>query len=131
MRAWGARETVASDGAVVVEAGELTQELRDAYQRGRRDERLQRRRSPLLTISLVAIAAIGAVVLFYAAREGSFSSGGQVVDAKLSHVTTQVVPGAVNDAASATGSALQTAGQRLKDKGAALDKQASNTPASN
>ena len=129
MRAWG-KEQPATDAEVVVDPAELQSELLDAYRRGRRDGRIVNRRSPLVTLSLVAIAAVGAVILFYAAREGSFTGGGQVVDAKLGHVTGEVVPAAVNQAADATGSALQSAGQKLKDKGATLSAQASSSPPS-
>lgn len=131
MRIWGVRHSNAPGAELVAEPGAFEAELRDAYRRGRRDERRRHRRSPLITAGLVAVAAIGAVILFYAAREGSFAQGGHLVDARLAHVTGEVVPSAVNAAAGQTGSALQAAGQRLKDKGAALGAQASNPPTSN
>jgi hypothetical protein len=132
MRFWSFRDRVTANGEVVADPGELRAELREAYAKGRRDERVRHRRSPLLSLVLLAIAAVGAVMLFYAAREGSFSGGGAVVDTKLSHATESVVQPAVNNAAAQTGAAIQDAGERLKDKAAALSGQASNpTPPSN
>ena len=126
MRAWGRRQPMDSSETVAVGPASLQTELSEAYQRGRRDEAKRRRRSPLITTALFAIALVGAVILFYAAREGSFASGGQVVDAKVNHVTGEVVPNAVNVAAARTGEAMKSAGERLKDNGSALDRQASN-----
>jgi len=131
MRMWGteASATVPADG-VAAEPTTLRAELREAYRRGRRDERLHHRRSPLITVGLFAVAAIGAIVVFYAAREGSFARGGQVVDNTLTHATGQVVPNVVNSAAARTGDAMQSAGERLKNQGAALASQPANAPAS-
>ena len=128
MRSWAIRRPNAPDTAIETTPGELSAELSQAYRRGRRDEQLRRRRSPILMLSLLAIAAIGAVILFYAAREGSFSKGGQVVDAQLSHTTGEVIPSAINDAADRSGAALQAAGQRLKAKGAHDETQTPPAP---
>ena len=130
MRTWE-KATIAPAAGAVADPASLRAELQEAYRRGRRDERLHHRRSPLVTAGLIAIAAVGAIVLFYAAQQGSFAGGGQVVDAKLSHATGEVLPNAVNDAATQTGSAMQTAGERLKNQGAALDRQASSAPKAN
>ena len=76
------------------------------------------------------IVAVGAVILFYVIREGSFAGAGAVVDGKLNSATTNVVEPAVNKAAVQTGAALQQAGQTLKDKGSALQASSANPPAS-
>ena len=125
------KEGVAPAADAVADPGSLKAELQDAYRRGRRDERRHHHRSPLVTVGLITIAAVGAIVLFFAAQQGSFAGGGKVVDAKLSHATGEVLPNAVNDAATQTGSAMQTAGERLKNQGAALDRQASSAPKAN
>ena len=128
MRAWGKSQPVDSSEAVAVGPASLPAELSEAYRRGRRDEARRHRRTPLITTALFAIALIGAVILFYAAREGSFAGGGQVVDAKVSHVTGEVVPNVVNAAATQTGEVVKSAGERLKQNGAALDRQSSSAP---
>jgi len=132
---WGIRESTAPNTSaahgLIADPADLKAELQAAYLRGRRDQRLRRRSSPMIVASLVAIAAVGAVILFYAAREGSFARGGQVVDAKLSHATGVLVPDAVDTAVSATGAAMQNAGERIKDRGVALDRQASAASKSN
>ena len=87
-------------------------QLRDAYNRGRRDERARRRGPPFAAL-LVVVALAGGALFYLAAREGSFSGGGQVVDKTISsaaHSTTNVVQGAANHA----GDALENAGQTLK-----------------
>jgi len=117
MRLWGVRNAAVADGEITADAGELRTQLHEAYRRGRRDEYRRRRRSPLITGSLIAIAAVGAVVLYFAAQQGSFAGGGQVVDAQLTHATTQVIPSVVNDATDRAGTALQSAGERLKAQG--------------
>jgi hypothetical protein len=83
---------------------------RDAYERGRRDERARRRGSPLLTLVILIVAAVGVALVYLAAREGSFGRGGQVVDHTLSQATQQVRP-----AVGRAGNALEKAGRSLKD----------------
>ena len=129
MRAWGVRDAATPDGAVVADANDLRAELREAYRRGRRDEHRRHRRSPLIVGGLLTIAAIGAVMLFFAVQQGSFSRGGQVVDAQLAHATTEVIPNAVNSATDSAGTALQNAGERLKTQGAQSGARAATTNA--
>lgn len=64
-------------------------ELADAQDRGRREERLRRRASPLsmlfgILLFLLAIVAVITIVL--AARYGSFAAAGQVVDTALTAI---------------------------------------------
>jgi hypothetical protein len=121
------RNTVAQPVAVVDPAA-YDAEMRRAYEHGRLDERSRRRGGGFgpLAFILVLVAAIGVVLLVFAFREGSFSAGGAVVDNKLVQATSSVTP-AIDNAASKTGTAMENAGQNLKDQGAAL---AGATPAS-
>ena len=95
-----------------VDAGK-TVAAEDAYDRGRRDERARRRGSPLLTILLLIVVAIGAVLIYFAIQNGSFSSGGAVVDQKLQKATA-TVQAPIRGVADKAGTALQNAGADLK-----------------
>ena len=58
-------------------------DLREAYERGRRDERASRRRHPVFMTLLFLVAAIGAALLVLAAANGSFGRAGLVIDQSL------------------------------------------------
>ncbi|MFI4974529.1 MAG: hypothetical protein ACHP84_08325 [Caulobacterales bacterium] len=95
--------------------------VRDAYTRGRSDERARRRSSPLIAMALILVAAAGGTILYLAAREGSFSAGGEVVDrqvAKAADATSQATKGVADQA----GNALEGAGQNLKQTPAPSQK---------
>ena len=79
--------------AAAADAHAVASDLREAYERGRRDERATRRRHPLGMTLLFAAAAVGVILLALAAVNGSFSSGGQVVDASLTAATAAHGPG--------------------------------------
>ena len=98
------------------EAAPDQDDIKDAYDRGRRDERVRHHSSPLLTLLLVIVAAVGAAVLVLAVKEGSFTRGGAVVDNKLSEAAQQTAP-VIDNAAAKTGEALQNAGESIKDTG--------------
>jgi hypothetical protein len=98
-------------------------DLRAAYNRGRLDERRTRRHHPIIALVVVVLALIGAWLLYLAAREGSFSSAGQVADQNISTVSREAGP-----ALRQTGDDLKDAGQSLKDKSAAL--RSDQTPSS-
>jgi len=66
--------------------------LKAAYQRGRKDERAERRRSPILAVALVAVALVGGTSLVLAAKEGSFREGGAMMDAGVSTAASETVP---------------------------------------
>jgi hypothetical protein len=67
-------------------------DLREAYERGRRDERASRRRHPIfMTLTFVA-ALVGVVLLALAAVNGSFATAGAVVDQNLSMAANQAGP---------------------------------------
>ena len=118
----GQRET--ADRATV---GERNTTVRQAYDRGRRDERARRPRrhgSPFLTFVVLLVAAAGAGAIYLGIHEGSFTRGGQVVDQKLAGVT-QPATQATRDAAARTGDALQNAGQRIKQSAGGDDTNSS------
>jgi hypothetical protein len=124
-----AAQPVAVQPVAVVDPKTYNADMRRAYDHGRQDERSTRRRGGfgLLGFVLVLVAAVGVILLVFAIREGSFSAGGAVVDNKLVQATSGVAP-ALDSAASKTGTALETAGQNLKDQGAAI--AGSSTPES-
>ena len=130
-------EPVAVQPVNVIDPAKYDADMRRAYDHGRLDERSRRRGGfgPLAFILLLA-AVVGVVLIVFAFREGSFTAGGAVVDNKLGQATSSVAP-AIDNAAARTGTALETAGQNLKDQGAALagaapasDQPASSAPAS-
>jgi hypothetical protein len=98
-------------------ADALKADLREAYERGRRDERAARKRHPLLMTLTFAAAAVGVVLLVLAAVHGSFGTAGRVVDQQVSTAADQAGP-AVNEAA-------DTANQRIHD---AAQSAKSNAP---
>jgi hypothetical protein len=112
----GQRDAHAADRTVLNERNTV---VRQAYDRGRRDERARRPRrhgSPFLTLVVLLAAAAGVGAIYLGVHEGSFGRGGQVVDQKLSGVT-QPAQQATRNAADRAGDALQNAGQRIKQAG--------------
>jgi hypothetical protein len=100
-------------------------ELKAAYEQGRRDERADRKRHPVLMTALVVFAAVGASLVTLAAVNGSFTGGGEVADQQLAAAASQAAP-VIQDAASRTGEAAREAGSDLRDKSRdLLDKDAS------
>jgi hypothetical protein len=73
-------------------------ELREAYNRGRADERAQRRRHPVLMTLLFLAAAVGAALLALALVNGSFGDAGRVVDQNLAAAADRAEPAARNAA---------------------------------
>jgi hypothetical protein len=96
----------------VVEAGHDERVARDAYDRGRRDERARRHRSPVLSLIVLVIAIAGGAMVYLAAREGSFTAGGHVVDKAIGKAAEPA-----RTAADSAGNALESAGQSLKESG--------------
>ncbi len=83
-------------------------EIRKAYERGRRDERARHRSHPFLAMMVFMVALAGAGMMYLAAREGSFSRGGEVVDLKLANATDNAL------ASSATSPSPQTGDTQLQ-----------------
>jgi hypothetical protein len=110
-------ERVDADGRVIVDDDDATvretlvlsdKDLREAYERGRRDEAGRHRRNWLLTILTWLLALFGVVVLALAALNGSFQRGGAVIDKQLSIAADQAEPMARN-AVSEASEAVQDA----------------------
>lgn len=98
-----------SDHESAIRRDEAT-DLREAYERGRRDAQKARRRHPVaMTITVIA-AAVGIVVLALAAVNGSFSGAGVVVDRNLATAAVQAEP-AVRNAADQAGQAVKNVTQ--------------------
>jgi len=107
--------TAALSRAEHLDAREVQADVREAYERGRRDERASRKRHPVL-MSVTFLAAIcGVVLLALAAANGSFTRGGDVADQSLQAAVNQAEP-QVRDAASQAGKSLHDAGQAAKAK---------------
>lgn len=90
-------------------------DLREAYERGRRDERAARRRHPLLMTVTCLLALVGVAILALAALNGSFAAGGGVVDDKLNIAADHAGP-ALSQAASNAGQSLRDAGQSSRSR---------------
>ncbi|RAK57705.1 hypothetical protein [Phenylobacterium deserti] len=90
-------------------------DLREAYERGRRDERASRKRHPVLMTFTFVAAIVGVVLLALAAVNGSFTSAGGVVDKNLNVAANKAEP-VVRDAASDAGDTLRDAGNQVRDK---------------
>jgi hypothetical protein len=93
-----------------------------------RAERPPRRRSGhagmnVLGFLVVLVAAVGALWLVLAAREGSFAAGGAVVDRKIAELAHPARL-AANQAVDRTGEAVQTAGQNLEVQGQRIRESA-------
>ena len=107
--------TAALNRSLDLDREELRTDLREAYERGRKDERSARKRHPVAMTLTFAAAAVGAVVLALAAVNGSFSSAGGVVDQNLDVAVKRAEP-QVKDAAAQAGESLKDAGNSVKAK---------------
>ena len=90
-----------------------------AYERGRKEERARHRGHPVLALLVFAVAVAGAGMVFLAAREGSFTRGGQVLDHKLAGVAEHAQAGSVHAAilVADAGRQVAIAGKALKQNG--------------
>lgn len=113
-----AERRVVVERPVVTEKPVLTEkDVKAAYERGRRDERDRRKGHPVLALMVFVIALIGAGMIYLAAREGSFSGGGQVIDQGIAKVT-----GRAQVAREDTGSTISRAGEKLQAAGQSLSQ---------
>ena len=85
-------------------------EVREAYDRGRKDAKSERKRHPVMMTLLFVAAAVGIGLMALAAYNGSFSQAGKTVDANLATVATRAEP-AVRDAAADAQASLREAGE--------------------
>ena len=96
----------------------ITKEIRrDAYERGRQDERSRHKRNPLLTL-LIAIAAIfGLAVLgLYIYNGGSFTETGRDLDAVTARGAEEAREAGA-EVADEAGEGLQDVGRRVEQEG--------------
>jgi len=92
--------------------------IRQAYDRGRRDERARRpsrRGPPFVGLIVLLVAAAGALIFYLAYQQGGFANGGRVVDQSIAN-TTQSATQATRNVVNKAGDALQNAGQTIKQK---------------
>jgi hypothetical protein len=85
MRLWPRKTKTAPDH----HAAPAPAEIRAAYERGRRDERARRRRSPIMALAVGSAALVGGAALALAALEGSFANGGAIMDEQVSKAAQQ------------------------------------------
>jgi hypothetical protein len=101
----------------------LTREVRkDAYERGRADERSKHKRNPLLTFLIILAAAVGLVVTVLAIQQGSFSGAGRVLDQEAREVR-EVAGQAGAEVADEAGEAMQDTGRRVEQTGESAQQQ--------
>jgi hypothetical protein len=98
-----------------VDLKEAQADVREAYERGRKDERASRRRHPVFMTLTFAAAACGLTLLALAMINGSFAGGGSVADQSLNAAVNRAEP-QVRDAASQAGQSLRDAGVKAKAK---------------
>ena len=110
---------VAHADAPVLDSPVVKAKLREAYDKGRLEERRRHHGAPMLTLLLVLAAAVGAVTLYYSFRQGSFRGGGAAIDSKIAQVDSGAVP-AIKTAADKAGALAQSAGQKLQSQGQAI-----------
>jgi hypothetical protein len=111
--------TTALGRAEQLDLKDVQTDIREAYERGRRDERASRRRHPVFMTLTFAAAACGVALLALAAINGSFAGGGSVADQNLNAAVNRAEP-QVRGAASQAGQSLRdaTAAARPKTNGA-------------
>jgi hypothetical protein len=107
--------TAALSRAEQLDVKEAQADVREAYERGRRDERASRKRHPIFMTFTFAAAICGMVLLVLAAVNGSFARGGEVADQTLQIAVNRAEP-QVPDAATQAGQSLRDAGQAAKAK---------------
>jgi hypothetical protein len=91
----------------------LSPPIRDAYERGRKDERHSRRRHPFIMAGLLVLAAAGASMITLAAMTGSFGEGGAVADMRLAQAADNTAP-VIDRAITSTQDAARDALDRAK-----------------
>jgi hypothetical protein len=115
MRFWKYRdreEVVDVDGRVH-HVGPSEGDVKEAYDRGRREERARHRSHPFLALIVFAIAVVGGIMLFLAIREGSFSGAGQVADQQLA-VAQAEAPGVIANARDNVSEAAQDVSSNIQ-----------------
>ena len=101
----------------------LTKEVRrDAYERGRADERARHKRNPLLTLLIALAAVFGLVLIGLWIYRGSLTEAGRDVESVAGRAA-QEAREAGAEAVDESGEALQDAGRRVEREGEAAQRQ--------
>ena len=98
----------------------VTREIRkDAYERGRADERSRHKRNPLLTILIALLAVFGLIVLgLFIYNGGSFTETGRDLDTATSRAADETRE-ATREVADDAGEGLQDVGRSVEQEGEA------------
>lgn len=119
MKFWKYRDRPAVDGhgnyivadpdrSVAASVGPSEEDVREAYKKGRQDERGRRKSHPFLALIIFALAVVGGVMLFLVLREGSFAGAGKVADQQVA-VAKAEAPGVARNTASEVRQAARNA----------------------
>jgi hypothetical protein len=111
MSLWTSTESRAREASVDHDVKTAT---KNAYERGRRDERAARKRHPFIMTLLFLLAIAGASFITLAVMNGSFSGGGAVADHQIA-VAAPAVQGAVSTAGQAAETASTDVVQKTRD----------------
>lgn len=103
--------TTALNRDLELDRQEFRADLKEAYERGRKDERASRRHHPVLVGLTVVAALAGVIIMGLAALNGSFAVAGAAIDQNLHAAANRVAP-------QVRGAAVE-AGQSLRDAGSA------------
>ncbi len=87
--------------------------LEEAYERGRREERLRRHRHPIGMLALTVLALVGLAAIAAPLHYGSYAAAGGAADSVVAS-TGQQASAPVRGAADRAGDVLQNAGGALK-----------------
>jgi hypothetical protein len=103
-------------------------DLKTAYEEGRRDERAKRKRHPVLMTILFLLALAGAILLVLALVNGSFRDAGAMADSNLAVAADRAAP-VIEDAAARTGDAARGAARDAAASLRGADQPAPPPPA--
>jgi type VI protein secretion system component VasK len=108
----------------------LTKEVRrDAYERGRSDERSRHKRNPLLTFLIALAAVLGlAVTALFIYNGGSFTEAGRDLD-QVTGRAAQEAREVGAEVADEAGEAMQDTGRRVEQTGESAQQQPATDPA--
>ncbi len=119
MRLWKRRDEPTASEAPAADTIPTAEDVKRAYDRGRADERARHKGHPVLALVVAVVALAGVGLVYLAAREGSFSRGGQLIDQKIS-VATNTASEKASEAVTGAGDKVAGAGERVKQAGESL-----------
>jgi hypothetical protein len=121
------RKRIAAHPHPSTDVGPTDHALKDAYERGRREERARHRRSPMIAMALVAVALVGGASLVLAVKEGSFQDGGAVMDRSVSTAAREAGP-TLKKATDEAGEGLRKVQDKLSSDPPAADTPSGDAP---